>query len=112
MVGNLSLATTTDSQREALFGLPDGQGTNRIHFRRQLAAHQKHCGRTEGCEHRCCQFSILKTQWMCLQGKGGGTGLWPWNMRGIGICSRHIFLAPLNAVLLERSLDTTVGNSM
>ena len=32
------------------------------------------------------QFSILKTQRMCLQGKGGGTGPWHWNMQGIGIC--------------------------
>ena len=32
------------------------------------------------------QFSILKTQRMCLQGKGGGTGKRPWNMRGLGIC--------------------------
>ena len=26
------------------------------------------------------QFSILKTQRMCLQGKGGGTGSWRWNI--------------------------------
>ena len=33
------------------------------------------------------KFSILKSQRMCLQGKGGGTGLWHWNMQGLGICS-------------------------
>ena len=32
------------------------------------------------------QFSILKAQRMHLQGKGGGTGPLPWNMRDLGIC--------------------------
>ena len=33
MVGNLSLATTTDSQKEAMFGLPTVRGTDGIHYR-------------------------------------------------------------------------------
>ena len=45
------------------------------------------------------QFSILKTQRMCLQGKGGGTGKRPWNMRGLGICGA----APPRTWHLERS---------
>ena len=32
------------------------------------------------------QFSLLKAQRMYLQGKGGGTGPSPWNMRHLGIC--------------------------
>ena len=45
------------------------------------------------------QFSILKTQRMCLQGKGGGTDKRPWNMRGLGIRSA----APPQTWQLERS---------
>ena len=52
------------------------------------------------------QFSILKTQRMCLQGKGGGTGLWPWNMRGLGICSA----APPQTWHLEQSNLKYVNN--
>ena len=33
------------------------------------------------------QSSILKTQRMCLQGKGGGIGPWRWNMQDIRICN-------------------------
>ena len=41
------------------------------------------------------QFSIMKTKRMCLQGKGGGTGPWHWNMQGVGICGEQHILAPL-----------------
>ena len=53
---------------------------------------------------QCTQFSILKTQRICLQEKGGGTGPWHWNMQGIEYAAareRHI-LAPLYAVPLPR----------
>ena len=46
--------------------------------------------------NRFKQFSIIKAQRMCLEGKVGGTGPWPWNMRFLG----PRFLAPLYVVAL------------
>ena len=79
-------------------GLSNSSSRSNIGARTREATRWWHQGKQH---YGGTQFSILKTQRMCLQGRGGGTGPWHWNMQGTSW--PHFIQC--------RSLDTTVGKS-
>ena len=73
MVGHPSLATTSDSQRQALFGLPASRGTDGIHFRGTEGSNLFTHSIVEGLKAASAEAAGLPTGWITQGRRGAAT---------------------------------------